>query len=458
MLSKPISTQVFEQPKLGELAYKQAVGMRAKKDAEQKEVATDKQSKGEALAMASAFLPLKHKQVAEAYFGAMESAYVNWKKTGSESDLAVYNSVKMNLMKTIGVGSAKYKNADQIRQSAYGSGFEGIIGGQQTVDGTWDNVINTGYEAVEVDRYGNAFVMLNGEKVPYNERPESDVREIIPGETDFVLQKQTDVPKIATILGAQSIYNTTLDDSKSWDENWRNISRQIGVDMQDKDFPVAAAIYYYRKRKGGTGELTDGEVRKAVSMYVDNQDGAELAQSEWRSDLHDRMKQSFTQEAPDEIDYTKGMSQMEKQALDKPLQMESRVNIARPDGQTVDLDLYSQDVKSLKIPYDAAEGTFIDKIYYNIDGELDHFLVKVPKPKSGDIDFSNFNLESMSIDSYSNPKYTLIRVFDPREFGNTFGERLASMLTDKVREETYNQYQSRGAGATWADEAVSEMQ
>lgn len=435
MLSKPISTQVFEQPKLGELAYKQAAAMKAKRDAERKEVAAGKQAKAEQLAEASAFMPLKHKQVAEAQFDAMEQAYVQWSKSGSSDDLAKYNALKTQLTGTMAVGKSKYTVANSARSGAYNNGFEGIVGGQEAVDSQWDAVINTGYESVEVDEYGNTYVMMNGEKVPWRERPESDVREIRPGETDFVLQIESEVPKIATAVGAQSVYDPTLNKDLSWEENWSKISEQMDVDMDSPDFQKAAAIYYYRKRKGGQGELTDTEIRRAVDQYVNNEKGAELAQKEWRKDVHDRMKQSFEQEEPEYEDPTKGMSQLDKQILDRPLNIESRVQVLRPNGQTMDLDLYSQDIKALKKPYDAAEGTFVDKVYYNINGDLDHFLIKVPKSKS--IDLSNIqSMDDVTIDQKSDSKYTLIRVFDPREFGNTFGENLSSLLTQKVQSNT----------------------
>ena len=457
MLSKPISTQVFEQPKLGEAAYKQAVAMKAKRDAKQEQVAADKQRTAEGLAEASAFMPLKHKQVAEKQFDAMEQAFVQWSKSNSAEDLAKYNALKTTLTGTMAVGKSKYDVANKTRTAAYNSGFDGIIGGQEAVDGQWDSVINSGYDSVDIDEYGNTYVTINGEKMPWSERPESDVREIRPGETDYVLQIASDVPKISTIVGAQSIYSPTLDENKSWSENWSKISEQIDVDMDSPDFPKAAAIFYYRKRKGGTGELTDTEVRKAVDQYVNNEKGAELAQKEWRKDLHDRMKQSFEQKEADYEDPTKGLSQLEKQIIDKPLNQEKVAQVMRPDGQTIDLDLYSQDVKSLKVPYDAAEGLFVDKVYYDASGGLDHFLIKVPKSR-GSLDLSNImSMDDVTVDDKSDSKYRLIRVYDPREFGNTFGERVSNMLSDKVMQATGQQYVRRAAGAGTGDDIASNI-
>lgn len=454
MLSKPISTRVFEQPELGKAGYQQATAMKAKRDAKTEAVEKDKQNTAEGLAQASAFMPTRHKQVAEAKFGAMEKAYLEYKKTGSQSALDRYNSTKSSLVSTMAVGKAKYDVANSQRQSAYQNGFDGIIGGQEAVDNQWDNVIGTAYDAVEVDESGVAYVMKNGEKVPFDQLPESDVRDIRPGDTDFVLQKQTEVPKISTVVGAQSIYNSTLDEDKSWGENWSKISEQIEVDMDSPDFPKAAAIFYYRKRKGGTGELTDTEVRKAVDMYVNNDKGAALAQQEWKTDLHDRMKQTFEQKEEDPVDFYKGLSQQQKQVIDKPLNEESKTQVLRPDGKTVDLNLYSQDVKSLSVPFDKAEGTIVDKIYYKENGDLDHFLIKVPKGKST----SNFDESDVfSVDKNSDPKYNLVRVFDPREFGNTFGERVSSILKDRVLQKTGEEYSSKLEGESWAEDAVAEM-
>lgn len=455
MLSKPISTQVFEQPKLGEIAYKQAAAMKAKKDAKKEQISAGKQAKSEQLVESYAFMPLKHKQVAEAQFDAMEKAYIQWGKTGSDDDLSKYNALKTRLTGTMAVGKSKYGVAESARSGAYKSGFEGIIGGQWAVDSQWDAVINSGYENVEVDEYGNTYVTISGERMPWSERPESDVREIIPGETDYVLQIASDVPKISTIVGAQDVYTSTLNDDKSWEENWSKISEQIDVDMDSPDFPKAAAIFYYRKRKGGTGELTDTEIRRAVSQYVNNEKGAELAQKEWRKDLHDRMKQSFEQKEEDLEDPTKGLSQLEKQIIDKPLNQEKVIQIMRPDGQTVDLDLYSQDIKSLKVPYDAAEGMFVDKVYYDVDGDLDHFLIKVPKSKTG-LDLENImNADDITVDEQSDSKYKLIRVYDPREFGNTFGERVSNMLSNKVMQATGQQYVRRATGSGVGDDIAS---
>lgn len=457
MLSKPISTQVFEQPKLGEAAYKQAVAMKAKRDAKQEQVAAGKQAKAEELAQISPFIPLKNKQVAEKQFEAMEQAYVQWSKSGNSSDLEKYNALKVKLTENMAIGKARYSVADDARSAAYRSGFENIIGGQQSVDGQWDTVINTGFDDVEIDEYGNEYVIENGVRQPWSSRPESNARDIRPGETDYVLQIASDVPKISTIVGAQDIYSSTLDENKSWSENWSKISEQIDVDMDSPDFPKAAAIFYYRKRKGGTGELTDTEVRKAVDQYVNNEKGAELAQKEWRKDLHDRMKQSFEQKEADYEDPTKGLSQLEKQIIDKPLNQEKVTQIMRPDGQTVDLDLYSQDVKSLKVPYDAAEGMFVDKVYYDVNGGLDHFLIKVPKSR-GSLDLSNImSMNDVTVDDKSDSKYRLIRVYDPREFGNTFGERVSNMLSDKVMQATGQQYVRRAAGAGTGDDIASNI-
>jgi hypothetical protein len=66
-------------------------------------------------------------------------------------------------------------------------------------------------------------------------------------------------------------------------------------------------------------------------------------------------------------------------------------------------------------------------------------------------------MEDVTVDEKSDSKYNLIRVYDPREFGNTFGERVSNILSDKVMQATGQQYVKRAAGVGNGEDIASNI-
>ena len=73
------------------------------------------------------------------------------------------------------------------------------------------------------------------------------------------------------------------------------------------------------------------------------------------------------------------------------------MQLVRPDGQNMDIDLYSMDMKALIIAYDKAENQKVDKIYFDQNGNLDHFIIKVPAEKIKNGSLTTYYLRTLPL-------------------------------------------------------------
>jgi hypothetical protein len=458
MLDKMISKQVFEQPELGKLIFAQAqqeVGKREKVGDELKNTVA-------AAAAVRGFMPAKNTQVAEAQVNAMRDAYVSYRRSGSQADLDLYTNVKNDLLSNLAVGKARYDNAASARQKAYEDGFAGVLGGRENVDGQWSNVMESKFESVQYDNSGNLLVSENGQAAPWQSTAYSDVKNINPGVSDYVLQRESEVPTLAIPSEASANYRNLLnvEDDDSWEDVSKRLYGQMNIDKDSREYREAAAIYYYRdvlKRAKDNRQLSPSEKRDAIETYANSEKGFEAAWRAYTSDISNRLEKEYGRDPDGDGDYFKNLNAEQKKILDRPLNIHKRTQMMLPNGQTADLDQYSMDLKALDISYDKAEGQKVKDVYFNADGTLDHFVIRVPAKKIADgtmmnvLDLDEITIDGKAIDGKNltdaekiaawadltktqaaQKKYVTIRIYDPREMANTLGETVTGIIQQKV--------------------------
>lgn len=482
MLDKMISQQVFQQPKLGKLAFEQA-----KQEVAKREKTGEDLKKQEAYAAATrGFMPQKHVQASQVYVKGMQDAYISYRKSGSQADLQRYTDLKNNLMSTLAVGKARYDRAASARNAAYEAGFEGVLGGQAEVDGQWTAVMETGFdEEPTLDpKTGLLVVKDNGETLAWQNTIYSDVKNINAGKSDYILEKATEVPKLAIPSEASSGYRNLLnvEEDDSWSDVATRIDGQLQIDRDSKEYRDAAAIYYYRDvlgRAKDNRQLSPAEKREAIEKYSEDEKGHSAAWSSYTRDIKNRLEKEYGRD-PDDDGTGFSLGANEKRILDRPLDIHKKMQLVRPDGQTMDIDLYSMDMKALDISYDKAEGQKVDKIYFDQNGNLDHFIIKVPAEKIKNGSFDDLLSADITIEDEGAPKdmsmqerleywknlpdlkaaqkkFVKIRVFDPRELNRTFGETMGGLLSQKVQMETGQQVVSRLQQDGVGDQVANEI-
>ena len=467
MLDKMISKQVFEQPKLGKLIFAQAQQEVAKRE----KVGDELKDTAAAAAAVRGFMPAKNTQVAEAQVNAMRDAYVAYRRSGSQSDLESYTKIKNDLLSNMAVGKARYDNAAAARQNAYEDGFAGVLGGRDNVDGQWSNVMESKFDAVTYDKNGNLLVSEGGQSMPWQSTAYSDVKNINPGITDYVLERESEVPTLAIPSEASSNYRNLLnvEEDDSWSDVSKRLYGQMEIDKDTREYREAAAIYYYRdvlKRAKDNRQLSPAEKREAIQTYANNEKGFNAAWNAYTSDIANRLEKEYGRDPEDDRGFYNSLNAAQKSILDRPLNEHKQTQMILPNGQTADLDQYSMDLKALNIPYDAAEGQKVKDVYFNVDGTLDHFVIRVPAEKIKDGSLDNvLAMPDITVDNQavtdksltqveriakwsemtdkmaSQKKYVNIRVYDPREMANTLGETVTGILQDKVLSLTGQQAQ-----------------
>ena len=480
MLDKMISTQVFEQPKLGKLFYEQSKIEQAKRD----KVGEKLSSKQEAADIAMQFMPAKSTQLATVQIKRARDLYAAYSKSGSQSSLEEYQNVISALNATLAIGQSRYKGGRTVYDQARADGFEKTEGAAPFADNQWGDVMLTPFT---VEPYYDGPVLMvteNGqpEASPYVNSIYADVKSINPGITDFVLKKESKIPELSLPLNASKLYSPILGKYDTWNEASAAITNQMAIDQGGDEFNRAAALYYYRDvLKRGTddenGIITSSEKREAYDLYGrPDAAGFEVAQRAWRDDTLKRLKEEFVTLQP-ETSTTAGLTPQDKAILDRPLQEWNTKQVMGPNKLSQDLDLYKLDLSALDVAYNKIEGHRVSDVYFKANGNLDHFTVKVPLDGGSDdnifafLEMDDVNVEGLPEDATYNDKlskwrelangkaaqkkFISIRISDPRKLESTLGVNVTTILRERIAEANAGQVEANknkpGFAASVAD-------
>ena len=476
MLDKMISTQVFEQPKLGKLFYEQSKIEQAKRD----KVGEKLSSTQEAATIAMQFMPAKSTQIATVQLERARDLYTAYSKSGSQSSLNEYQNVIAELKSTLAIGQSRYKQGRLVLDQAQADGFEKTEGGQEFAQQQWSDVMLTPFD--EMPSYNNGILTVTdrGQAMPLSQSVYNDVKNINPGTSDFMLKKESKIPELSLPLNASKLYSPILGKYPTWPEAKAAITNQMAIDQGGDEFNRAAALYYYRdvlQRGNGDGIITSSEKKEAYDLYG-RQDAAgfEVAQRAWRDDTLERLEEEFVTLQP-ESGSTSGLTSQDKAILDRPLQEWNTKQVMGPNQLSQDLDLYKLDLSALDVAYNKIEGHRVSDVYFKANGNLDHFTVKVPLDGGSDdnifafLEMDDVNVEGLPEDATYNDKlskwrelangkaaqkkFISIRISDPRKLESTLGVNVTTILRERIAEANAGQMEANknkpGFAASVAD-------
>ena len=476
MLDKMISTQVFEQPKLGKLFYEQGKIEQAKRD----KVGENLNSTQEAATIAMQFMPAKSTQIATVQLERARDLYTAYSKSGSQSSLNEYQNVITELKSTLAIGQSRYKQGRLVLDQAQADGFEKTEGGQEFAQQQWSDVMLTPFD--EMPSYNNGILTVTdrGQAMPLSQSVYNDVKNINPGTSDFMLKKESKIPELSLPLNASKLYSPILGKYDTWNEASAAITNQMAIDQGGDEFNRAAALYYYRdvlKRGMEDGIITSSEKKEAYDLYGrPDAAGFEVAQRAWRDDTLKRLKEEFVTLQP-ETGTTAGLTSQDKAILDRPLQEWNTKQVMGPNQLSQDLDLYKLDLSALDVAYNKIEGHRVSDVYFKANGNLDHFTVKVPLDGGSDdnifafLEMDDVNVEGLPEDATYNDKlskwrelangkaaqkkFISIRISDPRKLESTLGVNVTTILRERIAEANAGQVEANknkpGFAASVAD-------
>ena len=481
MLDKMISTQVFEQPKLGKLFYEQGKIEQAKRD----KVGENLNSTQEAATIAMQFMPAKSTQIATVQLERARDLYTAYSKSGSQSSLNEYQNVITELKSTLAIGQSRYKQGRTVLDQAQADGFEKTEGGQEFAQQQWSDVMLTPFD--EMPSYNNGILTVTdrGQAMPLSQSVYNDVKNINPGTSDFMLKKESKIPELSLPLNASKLYSPILGKYPTWPEAKSAITNQMGIDQGGDEFNRAAALYYYRdvlKRGMKDGIITSSEKKEAYDLYGrPDAAGFEVAQGAWRDDTLNRLEEEFLAAQP-ETNSTAGLTSQDKAILDRPLQEWNTKQVMGPNQLSQDLDLYKLDLSALDVAYNKIEGHRVSDVYFTANGNLDHFTVKVPLDGGSDdnifafLEMDDVNVEGLPEDATYNDKlskwrelangkaaqkkFISIRISDPRKLESTLGVNVTTILRERIAEANAGQVEANknkpGFGASVAGDMPTQ--
>lgn len=454
-----LGTTVFKVPELGELGYKLDQANEAKIKAARQQIEKTVQATGAEKAYADQAMGLtgRYKQIADASYDVFRQAAIRYEQTGNAKDEMSMRQAASQLNFAINSGSAWLKAAGTEYFNNKSEGFKNTSVTPQQAGNNYANFINSQFKQDEIyNKNGVVYVKDGDAFIPAVNS--TYLQTAINPNNSFVLPRVVTQGKYVAPEAFVNDFRGAITAGESEDDAVSNMYEILKTKVNDRAFLQDVMTSYGSRKLGLVSDPTkiDAETYNEIQqMAQQDEDWAknalewyvgqvlEIVPPLWNEGKTGNGNNLFT-----------NLSQLQKQIYDRPLNDAGKMQIARPDGKSIDVNLYYQDVKALKVPYNAIEGQFIDSIYYNENGDLDHFVVKVPTSTDDDI------LASLGSDISieKKPKYTVLRVFDPREFENTFGETLGGLLKNKVQVTTGYQVMNSASGNTWLDDAIMSIQ